>query len=41
LGGRGPEQVEQTRVSADWDLTPAEIAEIEKIIAEREKANPS
>ena len=36
VGGRGPEQVEQTRGGADWDLTPAEIAEIDAIIAQRE-----
>jgi aryl-alcohol dehydrogenase-like predicted oxidoreductase len=40
VGGRGPEQVEQTRGGADWDLTPAEIAEIEDIIAERQAAIP-
>ena len=36
VGGRGPEQVKQTRGGADWDLTPAEIAEIDAIIAQRE-----
>jgi aryl-alcohol dehydrogenase-like predicted oxidoreductase len=41
VGGRGPEQVEQTRGAADWDLSPAEIAEIDTLIAEREAANPS
>ncbi len=35
VGGRGPAQVEQTRGGADWDLGPAEIAEIDKALAER------
>ncbi len=38
VGGRGPEQVEQTRGGADWDLSPAEIAEIDKALAERQAA---
>jgi aryl-alcohol dehydrogenase-like predicted oxidoreductase len=41
VGGRGPEQVEQTRGGADLDLTPAEIAEIDARIAEREAKRPS
>ena len=36
VGGRGPEQVEQTRGGGDWDLTPAEVAEIDTLIARRE-----
>ncbi len=38
VGGRGPEQVEQTRGGADWDLTAAEIAEIDTLIKERDAA---
>lgn len=41
VGGRGPEQVEQTRGGADWDFTPAEIAEIDRAIAEREAVKTS
>ncbi len=41
VGGRGPEQVEQTRGGAEWDLSPAEIAEIEALIKERGAASPS
>jgi aryl-alcohol dehydrogenase-like predicted oxidoreductase len=41
VGGRGPEQVEQTLGGADWDLTPAEIAEIDRLIAQREAVKPS
>ncbi len=36
VGGRGPEQVEETRGGADWDLAPGEVAEIDRAIAERE-----
>ena len=40
VGGRGPEQVEQTHGGADWDLSAAEVAEIETLIKERDAAVP-
>ena len=36
VGGRRPEQVGETAGAADWDLTAAEVAEIEALLAARE-----
>jgi aryl-alcohol dehydrogenase-like predicted oxidoreductase len=35
VGGRRPQQVEQTAAAADWELTAEEIAEVERLLAER------
>ncbi len=36
VGARRPEQVSETASAADWDLSPAETAEIEALLAARE-----
>jgi len=41
VGGRGAQQVAETHGGADWDLSPAELAEVDKAIAEREAARTS
>jgi aryl-alcohol dehydrogenase-like predicted oxidoreductase len=37
VGGRRPEQVAETIGAADWDLSPGEIAEVDALIAARER----
>jgi aryl-alcohol dehydrogenase-like predicted oxidoreductase len=36
VGGRGPEQVEQTLGGGEWDFSPSEVMEIGTLIAQRE-----
>ncbi len=38
VGGRRPEQVEETAAAADWDLDPEEIAEVGRLLSERDAA---
>ncbi len=37
VGSRRPEQVGETAGAADWDLTPQEIAEVDGLLADRQK----
>jgi aryl-alcohol dehydrogenase-like predicted oxidoreductase len=36
VGGRRPGQVEEPARAADWELSPAEVREIDRLLAERE-----
>ncbi len=38
VGGRRPEQVEETAAAADWDLDPEETAEVGRLLSERDAA---
>ncbi len=38
VGGRRPEQVEETAAAADWDLDPEEVAEVGRLLSERDAA---
>jgi aryl-alcohol dehydrogenase-like predicted oxidoreductase len=38
VGARRPDQIEQTAKAAEWELSPVEIAEIDKLLAERDQA---
>ncbi len=40
VGGRSPEQVQELAGAADWDLTPEEVAFVEKLLSERAAQSP-
>jgi aryl-alcohol dehydrogenase-like predicted oxidoreductase len=40
VGSRRPSQVDETLGGADWDLSPEESAQVEKLLAERRRETP-